>query len=41
MSNEQPKRKKSRYQKKLARKYGRGKIDPRWMWWAEPRSKSD
>lgn len=27
--------KKSRYQKKLRRKFGKGAIDPRWMWWLE------
>lgn len=24
---------KSRYAKKLARKHGRGSINPNWMWW--------
>ena len=27
--------KKSKYQKKLARKKGRATPDPRWMWWFE------
>ena len=25
----------SKYAKKLARKNGRGRVDPRWMWWTE------
>lgn len=34
MSNETtPKRKKSKYAKKLARKAGKGRVDPNWMWW--------
>ena len=32
---EEKKRKKSKYQRKLARKRGRGKVDPNWMWWIE------
>jgi len=36
MTNETTtKRKKSKYAKKNARKCGRGRIDPRWMWWLE------
>ena len=27
--------KKSKYAKKLARKNGHGRIDPRWQWWFE------
>lgn len=34
MSNDTTK-KKSKYQKKLARKRGRGKVDHKWMWWLE------
>ncbi len=26
---------KSRYAKKIARKIGRGRVSPRWMWWME------
>lgn len=26
---------KSRYAKKIARKHGRGRKDPKWMWWME------
>lgn len=26
---------KSKYAKKLARKLGRGRVDPRWMWWLD------
>jgi hypothetical protein len=32
---ELPKGKRSKYQKKLRRKLGRGTVDPRWMWWLE------
>ena len=37
MSNQKaPVRKsKSKYAKKIRRKLGRGKVDPRWMWWIE------
>jgi hypothetical protein len=37
MSNQDqtPKRKKSKYAKKIARKHGKGRVDPRWMWWME------
>jgi hypothetical protein len=31
----QTKGKKSKYAKKIARKLGRGSVDPRWMWWLE------
>lgn len=30
---ETSKKKRSKYQRKMARKRGRGKVDPRWMWW--------
>lgn len=26
---------KSEYQQKIQRKMGRGRVDPRWMWWLE------
>ncbi len=29
------KAKKSRYAKKIARKLGRGRVSPGWMWWLE------
>jgi hypothetical protein len=29
------KKTKSKYAKKMARKNGRGRVDPRWMWWTE------
>lgn len=35
MTNETNTRKKSKFQKKLARKRGKGKVDPKWMWWFE------
>lgn len=36
MTNETTKKsKKSKYQRKIARKHGRGKVDPRWMWWMD------
>lgn len=28
-------KKKSKYQKTLARKRGKGRINPNWMWWYE------
>lgn len=34
-ANADSKGKKSRYQKKLRRKFGKGPVDPRWMWWLE------
>lgn len=36
-NNATPDRKghKSKYAKKIKRKLGRGKVDPRWMWWLE------
>ena len=27
--------KKSKYQKKVRAKFGKGKPDPKWMWWLE------
>ena len=29
------KRGRSKYARKMRRKLGRGKVDPRWMWWLE------
>jgi len=26
---------KSKYAKKIIRKFGKGEIDPKWMWWLE------
>lgn len=31
---------KSKYAQKVARKRGRGAVDPRWMWWMEPRGRA-
>lgn len=28
-------KKKSKYQKKIARKSGKGRVNPNWMWWLE------
>jgi len=34
-------RKKSKYQRKISRKRGRGRVDQAWVWWYVPRQGSE